>query len=268
MTTKGGKTLLFALFASAAILISRPSMAQSARPIKVETLNLENSLVINFVRVPQDKATVRVLAARVPILERAAQGSNPERAASGYSLNEYLTRYGAMVVLSGGYIDSYSPPTPLGLLRSQGLQINPIHRSWLLQGLFCSNEDNVEITLVDMDPLRRNFRDCVQGGPVMLLDGKVARDPSIENNENYRRFANARIARTFVCIDRRKDVIVGLGEKSDLSNFVSALRGSELGCIDAIGLTGAQSGGMWAGKKLFGNDDFLFPSVIAVMPKS
>jgi hypothetical protein len=255
------------------MLLASPCFAQAGidntgkAPVLIKS-KLPNGVEISYVRVPLDKFDIRVLAARVPMFERAqqVQNLNPERASSGYSLREYLGHYGALAVLSGGYIDSYSPPTPLGLVRSNGLQISGIHNSWLVDGLFCSNPGHAEITLVDMDPMRQNFRDCVQSGPLLLLDKEKPNSPSREENPNYKKFAAAPIERTFLCLNGDGEAVLGISGKIELPKLVAALRGPEYRCTNAIGFTGAVSGGLRIGDKLVGKDDFLFPSVIAVMP--
>jgi len=232
---------------------------------------LSNGVDVHYLRVSLDKFDVRVLAARVPLFESAQQSlkSNPERLASGYSLQDYLRRYRALAVLSGGYIDSYSPPTPLGVVRSNGYQVSPIHQSWLVDGFFCSKPGHAEITKVDMDPLRRTFSDCVQSGPVLLLGNKKINDSSREQLENYKKFANLPYERTFVCLKGDREALLGITGKIELPKLISALQQQpEFSCTDAIGLTGGSSAGLRIGNKLFGKDEFLYPSVIAVMARA
>lgn len=228
---------------------------------------LPGGAILHYIRVPLARYDLRVLAASVPLFANAEGGQriNPERSASGYSLQDYLRRYRALAVLSGGYIDSYSPPTPLGLVRSNGLQISPVHQSWLVDGLFCAGHGRVEISRVDMDPVRRTFEDCVQAGPLLLLNGQLVGDQGREEVANYKKFVLTPLERTFICLIGRQEAVIGISDKIELPKLVAALRQPQFGCVDAMGLTGGSSGGLRLDGRLIGKDEFLFPSVLGVM---
>jgi Phosphodiester glycosidase len=229
---------------------------------------LPGGATLHYMRVPLARYDLRVLAASVPLYDtaRQAQKLNPERSASGYSLEDYLRRYRALAVLSGGYIDSYSPPTPLGLVRSNGFQLSSVHRSWLVDGFYCAKPGHAEISPVDMDPLRRGFVDCVQAGPLLLLNGRPPDSKGREEPASYQKFVSMRLERTFICLTGRREAIIGISDKIEFPKLVTALQQPQFDCVDAIGLTGGSSGGLRFGNRLVGKDEFLYPSVLGVMP--
>jgi hypothetical protein len=223
---------------------------------------------ITALRVAPEKLDIRVLAAVVPIPDSPSrQLSNPERRARGYSLEEYLRRYSALAVMSGGYIDTYSPPTPLGLVKSNGILVQKPHRSWLVEGLFCSDIDRAQILLIENLEDQGRFRDCVQAGPV-LLKGGIEPDLPSRRNDSYLKLASRQDEQVFVCINNKDEVLIGISSKMELRRLPQALLQPALHCVDAIRMTSAVSGGLQVGDTLFGKDDFLFPSAIAIMRRA
>lgn len=267
MTALRFSLLVVALFASFVPACYAQS-STAGRP-NLKQLKLSSGVTIHYVRVALDKYDVRVLAARVPLVERAQQVQRSiERSASGYTLDEYQRRYRALAVLSGGYIDDYSPPTPLGMVRSNGVQFGAIHRSWLVDGFYCARAGHAVITRVDNDQARNGFRDCVQSGPLLLLDKQPVRDPSRDSEAPFKKFAQAAIERGFVCLTGTGEAILAVTEKIDLPTLTATLRQPEFNCVDAIGLTGAGSAGLRINDTLVGKDKFLYPSIIAVLPRA
>ena len=142
-----------------------------------------------YLRVDLGKFDVRVLTALVPIDEpNISPTQTLERAARGYFLKDYRTLYGAKAVLSGGYIASFSPPMALGLVKSNGVIANEFHKSWLTEGLFCSDVGRVKI---DDDVDKDEFRDCLQTGPLLLLRGQPPRDGRSTRASGYDKLARA-----------------------------------------------------------------------------
>ena len=264
--------ILICVFAAAIagqVQISFAAAADGAKKPVLKQTKISNSGVdVSYVRVSPQDFDVRVLTASV---SGDAQFSKPlysDRLASGYSLQDYQNRYGAFVVLSGGYIDSYSPPTPLGLVKSNGIQIGAVQHSWLVDGFFCSDVEHVAIVPVNDDATLVASRDCVQSGPLLLLGQKRVIDPAREGLAEFKNFEGAPQERTFACLAGNGDVIIGLTGKIDLQKLVLALLEPEFNCKDAIAFMGSESAGLRVGDTLLGADDLLFPSAIAVMPRT
>jgi len=262
------------LSAVVAALIGQVQYVQGAaddgvRKLVLKQIKIANAAVdVSYVRVSLKDSDVRVLAASAPDDVQSTRPLYSDRSASGYSLQDYQVRYGAFAVVSGGYFDSYSPPTPWGLLKSNGTQISEVRRSWLTDGFFCSDVGHVEIMSVSNDAARVGFRDCVQSGPLLLLGKKPVNDPTRDAVADFKKFESAPYERAFACLGDNGDVILGVAGKIELPKLVSALLEPEFDCRDAIALTSSGLAGLRVGDALFGSDDVLFPSVIAIVDRA
>jgi hypothetical protein len=175
----------WAIVCAAALLSSglTSAEAQSEAPrtlsegLTLHKIAIDNDRNAILLRVSLEKFDVRVLAALAPLRDVALYAqTSPERAARGYFLREYGRMYDALAVLAGGYIADFSPPTPLGLVASNGVVASPPHESWLTEGVFCSDSGRARIGKLDDGANPVSFRDCLQAGPLLLLDGKQPAD--------------------------------------------------------------------------------------------
>ena len=173
-----------------------------------------------------------------------------------------MRRYDTDAVSSGGYIDSYSPPTSLGFVKSDWVRVSPPHESWLTEALFCSDDNRVSIDFMEQSKEGAGFRDCVQAGPLLLKKGLP---PSGSSAIAYQKLARAVQEQTFICIDGFGQAVIGVTDKTDLVGLTAFLRRPEIGCVDAMRLTGLDTAGMRVGSKLFGRDDYLFPNALGVI---
>ena len=230
--------------------------------IQVQQLTGEKSAY--YLRVDLGDDDVRVLSPLVPLSSASVANRNPERMPQGFFLENYLVQYNAIAVSSGGYMSSYSPPMTLGFLKSNGMSVARPHNSWLTNGLFCSNADRAAIQLVGAEFEPPSFRDCLQAGPVLLRDGSP---PPISANIGYAKLAQSVQEQTFICIDSQKRIVLGVTDKINFPALVEFLSSSRTGCVDALRLTGLDTAGLRDRKKLYGHDDYLFPSAIGVIPK-
>jgi hypothetical protein len=241
--------------------------------------NLQEGLVLQHIQIAENKQMhlvrislryfdVRVLSPLVSLVTKQSTNSNPERLARGYYLQEYLLRFGAEVVSSGGYIDSYSPPTSLGLVKSAGATVSSAHISWLTEAIFCSDEGRATIEFMKADFSKSDFRDCLQAGPMLLRQGKIPADTLSRKSTGYLKLARSVQEQLFLCLDSAQQVVLGVTDEIDLPTLTASLIKQEVGCSDAIRLTGQDTAGLRTKKKLFGNDDYLFPNAIGVVRRS
>ncbi len=231
--------------------------------ISVRTVQAAVGKNMHIIVVPLDRFDVRVLTPSMPSSRSEVYSRDPERAAKGYFLEDYKRRFNAVAVLAGGYIDSYSPPTSLGLVRSDGQLISSSRSSWLTEAALCSDAGNVEIGLVDLT--RQPFRDCVQAGPLLLKFGKPPTDLVSRKAPGFSRLNTSVQEQNFACTSSDGRVLLGVTDKIDLPTLVTALQKPEVGCVDAIRLTGLDTAGLRIGTTLFGSDDYLYPNVIGVV---
>lgn len=256
------------------IILTQPAGAESSRKtvsngVDFVQMWVASNKAINFISISLDKADVRVLTPLVPLLEAARPSVDTgdiSRAARGLFLEDYMRQFGAVAVISGGYMESNSPPSPLGLVKSNHVPIAPANDSLLTNALFCSDKGRAAVQIVTRAVDRPEFRDCLQAGPILLqkgrpLDGVLNAVPS-----GYGRLLSPVQRQSFACMDADGHVILGVSEEIDGHTLISALQGSIMRCLDAMRLTSFDTAGLFVKNELFGSDDYLFPNAIGVIP--
>jgi hypothetical protein len=236
------------------------------KDLNIQSQQISSGKIVNYVRIDLVDFDVRVLTPLVLLRDTPSSASNPERMPQGLFLSDYLVRYGAVLVMSGGYIDSYSPPTSLGFVKSNSTLVTPPHNSWLTNGVFCSDAGRATIQLVDPEANRPNFRDCLQAGPLLVSAGQVLSQSN--PNANYVKLAQSVQEQGFVCLDANMRVLMGVTDKINLATLVGFLTLPEIGCKEALRLTGLDTAGLRdRNNHLAGHDGYLFPNAIGVIPK-
>ncbi len=245
--------------------------AEGQDSLNLRHIQLADNKRLHFVRVSLQLHDVRILS---PLITLNADGyarrvsGNPERAVRGVYLQEYLTRFGADAVGSGGYIDSYSPPSSLGFVKSGGITLNSEHNSWLTEAIFCSDRGKATIALAKLFPASSEFRDCIQAGPLLLQNGKAPSEIPSHKSSGYLKLAASVQEQMFVCIDAKQQLLLGVTDKIDIPTLTAALTKPEVGCLNAIRLTGQDTAGLRTKDNLYGNDDYLFPNAIGLIRRA
>lgn len=181
-------------------------------------------------------------------------------------LGDYIGRENARIIVSGGYMSSFSPPKALGLVKVKGTQISPPHTTWLGQGMFCTNGPRVEIGPFDtLKFVSDQFTDCLQSGP-LLIDGGKVRYPKSDAESGEQKLVKSEQNQAFICVDANKRVNLGVSDEIELDDFSNFLK-EKLKCQNALRLTGHFTAGLQIGREVHGSDEFPLPSVIAVAPK-
>lgn len=245
--------------------------AQGQDSLNLRHIQMADNKRLHFVRVSLQLYDVRILS---PLVTFNTDGSarrvsgNPERAVRGVYLQEYMTRFGAHAVGSGGYIDSYSPPSSLGLVKSGGVMLGSEHNSWLTEAIFCSDQGKATIALAKSFSASSEFRDCVQAGPLLLQNGKVPSELLSHKSSGYLKLAASVQEQMFICIDSKQQLLLGITDKIDIPTLTATLTKPEVGCSNAIRLTGQDTAGLRTKDNLYGNDDYLFPNAIGVIRRT
>lgn len=201
---------------------------------------------------------------RVSMLCRFAQSS---RGRGGYPLSlsarDYSSYYNVPIVLSGGYMTSFSPPKALGFVRIGGQQLNASHNSWLGAGVLCVGGDAMEIRDFDRSDAP-TLPDCIQSGPVFIKDGKsrYAADENISAGE--RKLARSVQEQAFACIAGDGSYILGVTDPVRLEEFAVFLIGK--GCTTAIRLTGQDTASMVVEAEEYGPGELPLHNVLAIWP--
>ncbi len=207
-----------------------------------------------FVTINPSTSVFRVLA------------SGPGRTASSRAryLGDYIGEQNARIVVSGGYMSSFSPPKALGLVKVGGRQISSPHTTWLGAGMVCTDGRQVRISKYD-ERKSSSLPDCLQSGPLLVVGGKVEY-PKSDIDHGEKKLVNSKQNQAFICIDKEKNIKLGISDQITLDKFSTFLEDG-LHCLDALRLTGHFTAGLQIDRDLYGNDKYPLPSVIAVAPK-
>jgi hypothetical protein len=251
------------LIALAAAAFSMAPSSLIAKELTVQTGTVPGNKSVSYLRVELSSVNVRVLTPLVPLNSALPPVTDPGRASRGLYLSDYLKLYRAIAVMAGGYIESYSPPTALGFVKSNGISTARAHDSWLTDGVFCSDVGRAIIQPSGSTVDRSSFRDCLQAGPLLL--GKDI--PSSQETPGYQKLAQSVQEQTFICIDNQNRLVLGVTDKIDLATLIHFLSSPDMGCVSALRLTGLDTSGLRFGSQLFGHDDYLFPSAIGIFQR-
>jgi hypothetical protein len=225
-----------------------------------------------------DGVNIRIVAARAVPGKREFAIVTPESPldpteartatdqATGGTLEDYQKRFRANVVLSGGYLSSFSPPIPLGLLKSANVAISRPHSSWLFDGLICveSAAPWFEIDRYSNSEQTTKCRDALQAGQLLVQAGNGA----LHLDDRNQRLVNIGQERAFVCTDHQSRVILGVTTKMLEMPLVNILRSKPFDCSEAISLSGHITAGILiptlGPQGRLGNTGFTIPDAIII----
>jgi hypothetical protein len=114
----------------------------------------------------------------------------------------------------------------------------------------------------------KNGTDCLQAGPLLVKEQKIVF--GIENvSDEARKLLDSVQNQSFVCVDRKGDVIVGVSERMTLlallPSLVNDLGNGGLGCETGMRLTGSITAGLLVDRELIiGSNDVLLPNVLTL----
>jgi uncharacterized protein YigE (DUF2233 family) len=206
--------------------------------------------VASIVTIDPKRSTLKVLVA-------IGGGESP-------LLGDYYRRSKAKVIMSGGYMSSFSPPTPLGLVKVDGTEIGRPHKTWIGTGMFCT--DGRQVKIGQFDQLRSDkFTDCIQSGPLLIENGTV-RYGNEGIGPGEQKLVDSVQEQAFICIDQEHKIKLGVSDPIRLDDF-SHILFDKLKCQDALRLSGGASAGLQAQSDLVGNDELPLHNVIAVFQK-
>ena len=249
----------------AVVSAATPRAEQAAPSPEYRELQTPAGLV-RSVRVSLDKFDVRVITPDMtePHAQEVARASDPERSPRGLFLADYRQKYDLSVVVTGGYLASFSPPRPVGLVKSDGLLVSAVHENWQLDGIACFDKGLAAIDARErVEELEKKYPDCIQAGPLLLKDGKPPAEGARRAPE-FDALARKVVEQTAVCIDGNNNVLLVVADKMTLDQMTAALQRPELGCVRALALN---SGPMLVNDKTFGADEYLVPNVVGIKPR-
>jgi hypothetical protein len=253
---------IFAVMATSALYIAllwgKPVYAQrSLEQIRVGTLE------VFYFTVRRGTADVRLLSPRFPDAYTSPSRVPRERT-NGAFLLEMADQFAPQVAISGGYLSSFEPPVGLGFLKVAGRELQPVHRTWLTNGVFCSSGKEWMISEFRSESVISGFPDCLQAGPLLVRDGETTyADPS-RLSVQEKELATARQDQAFLCTTRAGGLVLGFargGTAAELAKVSS----QNMGCIWTLRLSGSVTAGLWTRSAgLLGHSEIRLTNGVAV----
>lgn len=185
-----------------------------------------------------------------------------------HTVLEYQKLSKSYVALSGGFMKSFYPPLPLGLVKSNGKILNRPHNTLFFSGLFCSQRGGLTIVPYMGKDATISWDHCLQSGPLLVYGERSALDEAKNYPED---FFYKPTNRAFLAVDQQGRVLLAVTGKTTIPALVDLLqRPTEQGgleCWAALNLSGVDVGIVVdvAGKHLTAGDiEFYPPNVIIV----
>ncbi|WP_371169057.1 hypothetical protein [Aliiroseovarius sp. 2305UL8-7] len=189
------------------------------------------------------------------------------------NLLNYATSSDALAVVSGGFIRHINPLTPLGGLKTSGELISDLHNGWQDSSIICTDDDRVQITR-DLGAFEVN-QTCLQSGPTLVDGDKTAADLRAELGTSWPEDFWTRLTQRVAMVnfnDGSAGFVIGHNHNYDeLHAFLKTHAFGDRSPVIAVGL----NGGQWSGyivrtptdPEIFGDIDFVFPSVFLIRPR-
>ncbi len=268
-----------------------PSAAQDqATPpgIAVEHHDVGEDGGLDLVRVDGASARIQIVAAGSPWLfpepstTRLCETTGTDQSADGreaclrdiylqgspqsdpaFLLTEFLGKTGALAVLSGGYLKSFSPPVALGLVVVDGHRFAKNHASWLTTVVLCESDAGaVLVSSEDFDTSQ--YESCLQSGPMIVESGRSRYDDLDAISAGELNLVRSVQEQAFVCVDGNGQFVLGVSTPLELSVFADFLA-NQVHCDRAMRLSGHTTAGMAVGERVFGFSDIPLANAIAVI---
>ena len=169
--------------------------------------------------------------------------------ASGNSLSYFAREYGAQVALSGGFLRSFTPVIPLGMVIVDGETVSAGVGDAFLDGIVLANDEEVAIGYSGRIELQ-DAEDGLQSGPVLIAEGEAIVRRNLEDNFSSSEVANIEglYGRAFLALDGENRRIMGVTGPVSLRDLTKVLirptSEGGVGAVSALNLSGALSRGL------------------------
>lgn len=270
-----GAAAAAALFGAAATAQQRDWKVRqlgSGVTLQVGTARIAGALVeVEFARAEAGAAQIRILTPRSAFEQRDTKVAQLRSAIpDGLAMRDFAGLTGAAAVLAGGYVSSFSPVQPLGYVRSDRQVSSRVHKSWLVDAMLCANWQRFELGPFDaLYKDRESYADCLQIGPLVLLDGK-RRFGGDQLPSSAAKLLRARQRQGFVCRDGTGALLIGVSAEIPLDDFIPFLAKAPgqggLGCRTAARVTGSTTATLATQGAVYGPDKYLLPTAVAILP--
>lgn len=224
-----------------------------------------------------DNASVFMSTLTIPLDKFVLRLAFPKTSRDGSSLVRFRLDEGAVAAFTGGFLDTYAPATPAGLVRKGDKIYNQLDRTdAVMDAVICLTSDPhkpITITAVENYAEARAAGDCIQTGPYLVKDKlekakleavEAAVDPTLKF-----RFSTDPYQRSFLVLNARHEVIIGVAApRVSLFALREFLRAPEKdGGFDAVEAV-AMSGTRTAGLVIESNPEITAGSVQTLLPNA
>lgn len=173
----------------------------------------------------------------------------PQGKVTGDTLVAFLERDKAKAVVSGGFVKSFYPPIPLGLVKQKGQMINRAASGDLLTGVLLMQAGRVAIERFRGTEAVAGWDEVLQAGPLLVSARRSALPTDASGlMPSTRSLIGNEYSRAFVAILPGEQVVLAFSGPITLPALVDFLTGSAaqggLGCLDALNLSGSGSSGL------------------------
>jgi len=170
-----------------------------------------------------------------------------------------------IAMVNGGYLSSFAPIRPLGLVRINGKNISSPINTWVGAGMICIDDKTINITDFSYQSAS-SFRDCVQSGPLIIHGSKNRYDSVDVLPPGEKRLWSSNQDQSFACIDIKNRFVLGYAASVALTDLVPILIKSVM-CKDAIRFSSGDTAALLVGGKVYGSTDHQIHNAIGVYKK-
>lgn len=202
---------------------------------------------------------------------------NSMSSSDGSSLSRFRLDEKAVAAFTGGFLETYSPARPAGLVQRRGAVLNDIQDDRVMKAVVCYSADGATpVTIMDAHEFvkDRTRGDCIQTGPFLVRNGKEATDFSALDESLPGRFPFSRkpFQRAFLLLDGRGAIVVGVASSISLfalrDLLLKPVQEGGFAARTAVALSGTRTAGLVVelkGKELgFGSTQTLLPNAVVI----
>jgi hypothetical protein len=195
----------------------------------------------------------------------------------GSSLSRFRFDENALAAFPGGFLETYSPATPAGLVLQGKKILNELRpQDPVMKAVVCYSADaRAPIVIWDASAFSTDKAtgDCVQTGPFLVKEGRNEADLAALDAELKFPFAVKPFDRAFLALDLQDHIVVGVARRISLFAMRAALLKSReeggFGARLATALTGTRTAGLivadeGGGEITAGNIKTLLPNAVVV----
>jgi Phosphodiester glycosidase len=189
---------------------------------------------------------VAVTVVRAPLRDFRLAVAVPEPNEQGDSLAGFREHFAAVAVLSGGFLASFYPPIPIGLVKVKGTVVNRFFKpDDVITGMLAL-ADGRPVIQPAADFSHERWEECLQSGPVIVAGGRTT-VPTSPQTKAAKYLVEALASRAVVA-RTGSDVLLIHADPvrlKSLADFVARSKSDGgLGAIDALNLSGASTAGL------------------------